>query len=74
MFTAQELADLATGARTLAYQARLDAQRNDDPAIRSTFEHTESTYRELAAKCERLAWTDQAPDAVQGLPVYWQPP
>jgi hypothetical protein len=39
----------------LAHQARTDADKQDNPAVRETFENAERIYRELAAKCERLA-------------------
>jgi hypothetical protein len=54
-FTAQELAYLATGARMLAHQARTDADKQSNPTVRETFESAERIYRELAAKCDRLA-------------------
>jgi hypothetical protein len=54
-FTTQELTYLATGARVLARQARSDADRQDNPGIRASFEQSETIYLALVAKCERLA-------------------
>jgi hypothetical protein len=52
--TSQELIHLAAGARLLALQAHQNAERQESPALRKIFEQSERTYRELAAKCDRL--------------------
>jgi hypothetical protein len=53
--TAQELTYGATGLRALARIAREDADKQESPTIRGTFEHAERVYRELAAKYDRIA-------------------
>jgi hypothetical protein len=72
-FTREELGDLAAGARALAHVASEDAKRTGNPEIRASFERTERSYRELAAKCERLAREPEASSALE-LPVLRQPP
>jgi hypothetical protein len=54
-FTRAEPGDLAAGARVVADIASEDAKRTGNPEIRESFERTERSYRELAAKCERQA-------------------
>lgn len=53
--TSQELIYLASGARLLARRAREDAEQQESPSLRQTFENAERVYVDLAAKCERLA-------------------
>jgi hypothetical protein len=72
-FTRAELGDLAAGARALAHIASEDAKRTGNPQIRANFERTEKSYRDLAARCERLAREPEAA-AAPALPVFRQPP
>jgi hypothetical protein len=53
--TAQDLTYGATGLRALARIARQDAEKQKSPTIRSTFEHAEQVYLNLAAKYDRIA-------------------
>jgi hypothetical protein len=73
-FTRSQLGDLAAGARALAHIASEDAKRTGNPQIRASVERTERAYRELAAKCERVAREPDASPVALGLPVFRMPP
>jgi hypothetical protein len=66
--------DLIAGAvRARAGLASADAKRNDNPEVRATFEAEERTYRDLTARCERLANRPAQPELLD-LPVLRMPP
>jgi hypothetical protein len=72
-FTPYEWDLLAGCARARAGLASADAKRNDNPEIRERFEAEERTYRDLTARCERLARQPAQPELLD-LPVLRQPP